>query len=152
MDDPTDAVGTVAFYHSGPTWGGPEGFYSRDFRAPLSPTESKTWTGLYLWANPDYYGETRMALSIAGDGTAPPPDDRKYVLQLVYVPKEIDNAPPVGTTWQVVQGETLTVEVPTYATHYGLDGYQFEFTVSEVVPEPATGLGLALMVLVLRRR
>jgi hypothetical protein len=92
-----------------------------------------------------------MALSIAFDGSALPPTNRTYTLKLTYVPAGMENPPPVGTTWTVGPVETLTVEVPTFKTYNGLEGYQFEFTVSET-PEPATLVSLLLLGLCLRRR
>ena len=148
MDNNEDG-GYAATYHAGPDWSGPEGFYVRDFRKPMTPAESKTWV-IYLWADPDIYDETRMTISVEA-GAPVPPAERTYSLELLYVPDGISNAPPLGTTWELVVGETLMVEVPTYKTDNGLAGYQFAFTAS-AVPEPASLRGLLGGRALLRRR
>lgn len=136
-------VGYAAVYHeNGPDWSGPTDFYRTDFRAPLLPQETKTWSPIHLWADPQYYGLPDMYLAVEMDAGYMPPDDRDYYVELLHVPDGISNAPDVGTTWLIPRDRTLVVQVPTYETYNGLESYQFA-VVAGAVPEPAALLLLA---------
>ena len=141
--------GYAGTYHDEADWTGPEGFYMWDFREPFAETASKTWL-LYLWADPEFYSDERMALSFEAGYPEPSPD-RTYSVELMYVPEGIVDAPPVGTTWPFDPAETLMIEVPTYKAANGLTAYQFAFTAGPV-PEPAGILALLAGALFLRRR
>lgn len=149
LDEYPDA-GYAAFYHAydPPAWTGEEGFYRTDFRALMSEGDVKTWGGLHLWADPVYYGQETMMLSIAADQSHLPPTGWNYKVELLYVPEGIEGAPAIGTTWELELDKTLTIEVPTYGTYNGLESYEFAFTI-EAVPEPGAavlllaGLGMA---------
>ncbi len=128
------------------------GFWQSDIRAPLAPAESKTWSPIYLWADPSYAGGDVMHFAMEADQGYAPPKDRPYTLELLAVPVGVQGAPPVGTQWAVPLNDTLVLTLPTYRTDNGLTGYQFGFTVGAQMPEPAS---LAVLVLVLgttRRR
>jgi hypothetical protein len=136
MDRPLEILGEggAAVYHvnDGINWKGPTDFFITDYRSPMAPGESKTWTPIHLWANPDAPQEDTMILSIEGSAGAPPPGNRTYTLELLYVPPGINGAPPVGTIWEVPPSGLFMVDVPTFATYDGLESYQFAFTVGPV--------------------
>lgn len=92
-----------------------------------------------------------MFLSLNADPLNMPPANWQYTLELLYVPPGISGAPPVGTTWDVPLDRTFTVSVPTFASHDGLLGYRFAFSVY-AVPEPAAALGLTAALPFLTRR
>lgn len=131
-------VGYAAMYHerTGGIWGGPTGFYQTDYRSPMEPGAGKTWDSLYVWADPSYKGDT-MFLTLNPDPDSPPPIDRTYNLELLQVPDGLVDAPPVGSVWDIPTGSPITLEIPTYRTKNGLDGYRFAFTMN-AVPEPTT--------------
>jgi hypothetical protein len=133
MDRPLEFVGQGAFAvyheHDPNTWSGPTDFYVADFRAYMSPTESKTWAPMYLWADPNAYTLPTMSLSIEPATDAKPPTDRVYSLELLHVPPGVTGAPPVGTVWEFPGTFLFTVEVPTFKTNDGLEGYQFALKV-----------------------
>ena len=64
-----------------------------------------------------------------------PPSDRRYFLELVAVPL-VAGAPPVGTVWEIPVGSLFTLELPTYRTEEGLEGYQFAFTMTRDITLP----------------
>lgn len=120
-------------------------------RAPLAPPRAKSWTPIYLWADPTYAGGDRMHFAMEADEYPPPPQTWAYVLELLHVPTGVMGAPPVGTQWHVLLKGTLVLDLPTFRTEDGRAGYQFAFTVTPEVPEPA-GLGtLAVVVACMRR-
>jgi hypothetical protein len=145
-------AGYAAVFHNGEDsgWDGPTDFYRTDYRAPMAPGDSKTWAPIHLWADPYSYGQETMFLSVEPFAGNQPPSDRTYTIELLYVPDGIDGAPPVGTTWPVDKS-LVTIEVPTFATYDGMEGYRFSFTAS-AVPEPAALPGMLLPVALLRRR
>ncbi|MFH1748600.1 MAG: hypothetical protein ABIG44_16315, partial [Planctomycetota bacterium] len=146
VTDHITAPGYAAVYHAydPPEWTGPTDFYRIDYRAPMSPGETKTWAPIHLWADAEqYYEGDKMYLSMMADVNFLPPANWRYVLELTYVPEGVEDAPEVGKTWELALDRTLTVEVPTFYAENGLDGYQFAFTV-EAIPEPATLAGLLM--------
>lgn len=157
VDIPDDIpnYGYAGIYHEyrPDGWQGPTGFYRTDFRAWPAPGEIKTWIPLHLWADPELYEDPIMTLSILGDPVYRPPTDWTYTLELLYVPPEIEGAPPVGTTWEVPAEGLFMVDVPTFRTYDGLEGYRFAFSMY-AVPEPSAAGGLiaALAWLTVRRR
>ncbi len=149
-----DGPGFAGVYHVNDVagWTGPTGFYYNDYRAPLAPDESKTWAPIYVWAS-ESYTDPLMYFSLEADGPPFPPRERKYSLQLTAVPEGLGGAPPVGTSWALLaEGSLFTLELPTWATSDGLTGYQFSFTMTAVLPEPATALTCAAALLLRRRR
>jgi len=134
-----------------PTWTGPTEFYGRDHRSPPASDQSRTWDSLYVWATPEY-GTDVMYFSMRADTLFAPPDDRSYLLELLQVPDGVVGAPELGTIWEIPLDAPFTVELPTFATKNGLEGYRFAFTVSEVVPEPTTLSLLAIGGLMAIRR
>lgn len=155
MDQPLEIIGlgAAAIYHEFKpgVWSGPTGFYIRDYRAPLAPEQSKTWSPIHLWADPLAYHEKTMLLSLEAAKDAKPPDNRRYELELLYVPAGVIGAPPVGTVWQLPLDRAFSVEVPTYKTTDGRTGYRFGFTV-HAVPEPASAAAAVAGVLIALRR
>ncbi len=148
-----DGPGFVGVHHTRDVngWLGPTGFYFNDLRAPLGPDESKTWSPIHVWAS-ENYTDPLMWFSVQAEGPPYPPRDRKYSLRLAYVPEGLMGAPDVGTVWTLpAGGETLTIEMPTWSTSDGLTGYQFELTMSAIVPEPGTLTSLVLVALRRRR-
>jgi hypothetical protein len=123
----------------------------------MSPIESKTWAPLHLWANPDIYEPNTMTLSIEPASDVPPPADRTYTLELLYVPDGVQGAPPVGTTWSVPPDQIFMIDVPTFMTYDGLEGYRFAFKIwpaecpaditgPDALPDGLTGIAdLALL-------
>ncbi len=136
LDRPLEfpGLGAAAIYHANDpnAWAGPTAFYVTDYRAPMAPDESKTWSPIHLWATPGAYGDDTMTLLIQGAADVTPPPNRTYTLELLYVPPGVTGAPPVGTTWDVPPDEPFTVTVPTFATDDGREGYQFALTVGAV--------------------
>jgi hypothetical protein len=141
-------LGYTAVYHEFDLldWGGPTGFYLADRRSLPAPEEGKTWDSLYVWAFPAYTLDT-MFLSF--EAVLPgrcqrdpprrfsaPPSDRLYRLKLMSVPEGVLDAPPVGTVWELPSDSTFALELPTYHTTDGLEGYLFTFTITRVVPAP----------------
>ena len=94
-----------------------------------------------------------MHFSLQADGPPYPPRERKYSVRLTAVPEGLSGQPPVGSAWALPgDGSLFTLELPTWSTSDGLTGYQFEFTMTAVLPEPATGPACALALLLRRRR
>jgi hypothetical protein len=127
-------------------WLGPTGFYHTDYRSLPAPEESKTWDSLYVWAFDSYTPET-MYFSLLPDTSvlcqgrtaypaAPPPTDRRYLLELLSVPEGVVGAPAVGFVWELPVDTLFTVALPTYRTSDGLQGYRFAFTITRVVTLP----------------
>jgi hypothetical protein len=149
--EPTGASGYAGTYHvkGEDDWEGATGFYSSDIRAGLATDEGKTFAPIYVWADAANAGSV-MYFSMEPGGLAVPPAEWQYALQLLAVPAGVSGAPPVGKTWPLT-AESFTLELPAWATNDGLTGYQFAFTITPAVPEPAT-LGLLAAVLLLGRR
>ncbi len=139
-------LGYAAVFHENdpPDWEGPSGYYSADNRKPPLPHESKTFAPITLWATNGHESKT-MSMAIEADAYFTPPADRRYLLELLFVPEGISGAPQIGTVWEVPRDKLFVVTVPTYRwMPDGANdphGYQFAFTIS-AVPEPASGLGL----------
>ena len=66
-------------------------------------------------------------------GDVAPPSNRDYTLELLFVPADVEDAPPVGTIWHIPADESFMIELPTFTTYDGLEGYQFAFVVGPVV-------------------
>ena len=139
-------MGYAAVHHQNdpPDWEGPTGFYHTDRQSLPEPAQSRSWDTLYFWAFPSYVGET-MFVSFLADATvcrdqahrvAPPPTDRRYLLELLRLPEGVVGAPPVGTVWILPVGPLYTLEFPTFRTTDGLEGYQFAFTITRVTSLP----------------
>lgn len=128
--DPTGHLGYTSVYHiNGPDWSGPTGLYRYDYQSPLAPYESTDWQPIYLWAIPTYVGDY-MNFAMKPYTPAPPPTNRAYTLELLYVPPEITNAPPVGTTWAISPSVEVLIPLPAYRTTDPYTGYQLKFTIS----------------------
>ena len=140
--------GSAAIWHENDpgVWDGPTGFYDLDYRAPMAADETKVWESIYLWADPTYTADT-MFLTFMADGLFAPPSDRQYFLELVNVPTGYDW--PEETLWEVPVKGQVSLELRTFSSTDGLEGYGFTFTIGEVIPEPATAslLGLAAVLL-----
>jgi hypothetical protein len=140
--------GSAAIRHENDpgVWDGPTGFYDLDYRAPMAADETKVWESIYLWADPTYTSET-MFLTFMSDTLFVPPSDRRYFLELVDVPAGYDW--PEETLWEVPADGLVSLELRTFNSTDGLEGYEFSFTIGEVIPEPGTGslLGLAAVLL-----
>ncbi|MBN2563245.1 MAG: PEP-CTERM sorting domain-containing protein [Phycisphaerae bacterium] len=154
----TAGTGFAGVYHEYDPegWLGDTGFYRTDYRSLLAPDEGMSWESLYVWADPSYPEEEEsMYFSMVSDSTYPPPPDRRYLLHLVSVPDGVSGAPDEGTVWELLLDEVLTLDLPTYRTTNGLDGYRFSFTIT-AVPEPTTiglvAVGGALLLSRSRRR
>ncbi len=110
-------------------WEGPTGYWKVDARATLAPDESKTWTGIYVWADPMYEGHD-MYFSMQPHDELPPVANRTYELELVAIPEGVTGAPSVGTIWTLSLYDLMTLTLPTYTSVDGLTGYEFAFTIS----------------------
>jgi hypothetical protein len=98
----------------------------------MAPGETKTWTPLHLWARSGHTSPM-MSLGTLPSATMPPPSDREYLLELLYVPVGVEGAPPVGTCWEISSKGPFLLEVPSYWTAGdGRLSYRFAFTVSAV--------------------
>ena len=146
------ALGYAGVYHeTSKDWEGPAGYYMNDRRKILSPLESEVFTPIALWAERHFEPDV-MGIAFEGDEFNPPPQDRQYFLELLYVPEGIEGAPPVGTIWEAPSDGPFSVTVPTYRwtlpePNYGSPdpaGYLFSFTMTPVIPEPASFFGLIL--------
>jgi hypothetical protein len=145
-------IGYAGVYHAEGIngWTGPTGFLYNDLRAPMAPGESKTWGPLCVWGDPEYVGEV-LPFSMEPDPDYPPPANRRYLLELLQRPANVEGGPPVGTVWELSLDRLLTLYLPYYTTNNGLTGYQFAFTIT-ATPEPATMAMVALAALFARRR
>lgn len=154
--DNVEDVGYAGIFHQydPPGWKGPSEFYRTDIREPLASDESMTWEPIHVWADPELFegGET-MAFTIWADPGGTVPNNRVYAVELLAVPDGIENAPEIGSTWNIVGQDPLTIEMPTFMSDNGFAGYQFAFHVSSIVPEPGAAMGLALLgAIALKRR
>jgi hypothetical protein len=136
-------AGHAAIFHNDtePGWNGPKDMYRKDYRAPLAPGASKTWGPIFVWALEEYYQQPTMVFGFEPDLAAVPPTDWTYTVELLYVPSGIAGAPAVGTAWDVdptASARELEITVPTFYASDGFNGYQFAFTMTRPVPEPAT--------------
>lgn len=149
---PSGASGYAATYHEYGVggWGSDTGFYDTDIRAGIGPGEGKTFAPIYVWADKSYPSQT-MYFSLQPGGPPFPPANRRYILELLRVPEGVSGAPPIGTTW-ILPDHLFTVTLPVYATADGLTGYQFGFTITPTLPEPAALSLLATAGLLSRRR
>ena len=146
--------GYAALYHINEPggWDGPTGFYDVDLMSVPAPDETRTWGPIYLWATPDY-ADPNMAFSLLMDEQHPLPSNREYTLELIGLPKDYVWPAGAPTSWIIPQGVLpLTIYMPTFTTQDGLEGYQFQVTMSAVVPEPTSAVGVGLALFVLRRR
>lgn len=138
----------IYYEYNPPDWQGPTGFYHTDSRSLPAPHESRIWDSLYVWAYPSYPDETMFVSfqsfqaaqsSLCGEQAyraALPPSDRRYLLELLSVPDGVIGAPQVGTVWELPLGPLFTLELPTYSTTDGLEGYRFAFKITRVVSLP----------------
>ena len=102
-----------------------------------------------------------MGLIFVGDDANPPSPDRRYFLELLYVPEGIVGAPEVGTVWEISYRDVFYIEVPTYrwwedgpGPNGEPHGYLFSFTITPTVPEPTgfTGVLCGAALIAARRR
>ncbi|HPP76121.1 MAG TPA: PEP-CTERM sorting domain-containing protein [Armatimonadota bacterium] len=131
-------------------WLGETGFYSIDYRSPLMPGETKSWT-FYIWALP---GTAASDMRLVGGFSNHDVPNLHIVLEYIQKPAGVTGGPAVGTTW--TYPEIVNVLLPFYSTSDGLTGHGFRLTLT-AVPEPSSILALAggiagLGGLVLRRR
>ena len=124
------------------------------------PDEGKTFSPIALWATNTYTGDL-IGIAFEGDESAPPPENRRYFLELLSVPEGVEGAPPEGTVWEVPAHGLFSVILPTYQWWEDKGGppgephgYLFSFTITPEIPEPGTMVCalLAAGVLALRRR
>ena len=157
MDVPTmlSNGGYAGVYHEydAGSWTGPTGYYRRDFRGFIAPDEAMVWSPLHVWADPAFE-DSKMALSFKADTLFPPPRNRDYLVELLYVPEGITGVPTVGTVWSLPLDSTFTIFMPTYRSTDGAGAYQFSFTITPEVPEPGslTLLLAAAVPMLVRRR
>ena len=125
--------GRAAIYHENdpPEWTGPTGYYRNDYRAPIDLDEAVVWSPLHVHATTSYEPDT-MFFSMVAWEFYPPPPNREYTLELLYVPEGVEGAPPVGTTWDVPVDGTFSIEIPTYRSLSSAGAYRFSFTMSAV--------------------
>ncbi len=114
-------------------WTGATAFYRFDQRAPMAPEETKTWTPIHVWSDPEYTAPECEIVFSPMSWAAPPPY-RSYTLELLYVPPEVTGAPPVGTVWDIPHDTDFALTLPSYPTANGLTGYRFAFTVGPADP------------------
>ena len=146
--NPVD-TGPVLLLHrdKGPGWTGDTGFYSTDFESPIPSVASKTWWDLCLWTTSSSYLtiENRASFSAITDGALPP---ETYWCELVldYVPDGLNWSGPWSFTWQLNDGLSATLPVPTVSD--GLLGTRMHLTVyTTPIPEPSSLLALGSGVL-----
>jgi|GEM_PF-2179105 len=125
----------------------------------MKPSEGKVFTPISLWAETPYHPDV-MGIAFEGDEYNPPPTDREYFLELLFVPDGVEGAPEVGAIWEVPPDEPFFILVPTYrwtlpAPDFGdpgPQGYLFSLTMTPVIPEPASLMSLLLGGVLIRRR
>ncbi len=125
-----------------PNWPGHAGFCHASFAAPIPAGGSRTWSGIYLWAQdvilPTSY---RTEFVVAGTGVLWNPRGLTGQLVLDYVPAEAEWDGPTEFWVDLAQRTTFTL--PTIVTTDPLQGTKMHFTVYAPVPEPASLLALA---------
>ena len=91
---PPSTEGYAGIHHgyNPPTWTGDSGYYKNDYRAPLAPDQSLTFSPIHVWATPEF-ADPQTHLSILADPDFLPPGDRLYSLQLLYVPTASSEPP-----------------------------------------------------------
>jgi hypothetical protein len=134
-----------------PDWEGETAYYLNDYRSPLKPEDAMTWQPLHVWAIMDF-PDDEMYLSFEGSVDVPPPTSRRYFLELLYVPSDVEGAPPVGSRWELPTTGLWTLELPTYRAESGKRAYQFALTATAEVPEPGTLVLLSVALLGWRHR
>ena len=115
-------------------WNGTTGFFATDGRELLSPGQSITVDGIYMWAVPGTPNQD-MHLRLVDRPSLEP--GVGFSLSLVSIPQGVDYTGP--TTWGP---ETTEIVLPYYSTDNGENGYRFQLKVS-AVPEPSGVLALA---------
>jgi hypothetical protein len=139
-------------------WNAPTGWYAHDFRGELPVGASKVFADIYIWSNPAFTG-TDIPLKWYWYTGQPDPENWTFNLQLIDIPDDISYNGPMS--WNLTPCRTKTapqllVNLPTYHTTDGMQGYRLRVTAVHAVPEPS-GLAIALpvlaaAVLALRRR
>ena len=133
------------FYRTnGQNWSGPTGYYPWIYMAPIAPGESKTWTGLYLWAQ-HYTPSTpnRITAWIRPDTGYVPPEGYTMHLALDYVPETANWDGPMD--WWLDMTYGYAIPLPLIETDDPLSSTRISISVY-AVPEPGSlaALGLAL--------
>jgi len=136
----------AAIYHEEGVngWDGPNGFYTTDWAALLTPGQTKTWQ-IYVWSTLDVPADYSTSGLAFGSSGIVPIEDYRFQFTLKSKPSSITDGPEVGTTWRLYGiggGTEFGVLFPTYRTDNGLTGYHFEFSAT-VVPEPSAFAALA---------
>lgn len=147
----------IALYREpGPNWSGPKALYPEDYdKTPIPSGGSRTWSGLYLWAQNMTPAAGRLTKVAPGSGEGfPTPPGYLGHLVLDHVPSACDYQGPMDFWMDLSSPTYLALPIPVVTNPFTDDVTQFSFTV--YAPEPSSLLaiaaGIGALGLVARRR
>lgn len=151
----TPGVFAYSYYQNGvapgdfPVWEGPTGFYSDNWRGPITPGGSKTWSDIYLFAlgnNPGTPGQ--VAFAITSEDMSRVPWGYTAHIVLDQIPASANWTGPtdfwIDLSQTAGQNVFVTLPIATLAdpSQVLTQGTEMSITVYAPVPEPSSFLPL----------